>query len=43
MLVSSDVGKELGNKGRQLVLDRYGWDNIARKLDEVLEGAFDTN
>jgi glycosyltransferase involved in cell wall biosynthesis len=43
MLESLDVGKELGNKGRQLVLDKYGWDSITRKLDEVLEGAFDTN
>ena len=43
MLESSDVGKELGNKGRQLVLDKYDWENIATKLDEVLEGAVDTN
>jgi len=35
LLASKVARRKLGNRGRNLVIDRYGWDGIARRLESV--------
>lgn len=37
LLMDPDLCKEMGNKGRQLVLERYTWDKISEQMLEVYE------
>jgi glycosyltransferase involved in cell wall biosynthesis len=35
LLISKEARRELGENGRKLVTERYGWDGIARRLERV--------